>query len=300
MTRYFPLGSLLTALALAVLFATVPGCPEKTPPKKEGEVAKTGDEKNKPKSGDGEKKAKGDPLVVKNTDAVVKGRVVFDGEPPTPAKIEMKGHADAPLCHDPVNPTWTFGKDKGVAGVVVSLTPADGKFFALDEKQMEKYKSTASIDQPLCVYEPHVVAMFAAYKTEDGKLHETGEKLMVKNSGKISHNTKVSGDARKNPLVGKNISPETTKGEPYEIAYQSEPIDISCDKHNWMNAKLITFDHPFFAVTDKDGNFEIKNAPSGVEFTIKTWHLESAPATEKKSFTKGDNEVPTLKIKASS
>jgi hypothetical protein len=67
-----------------------------------------------------------------------------------------------------------------------------------------------------------------------------------------------------------------------------------------MNAKLIAFDHPLFAVTNKDGHFEIKNVPAGVEFTITTWHLQSAPAMEKKSFSKGDNDVPTLKIKASS
>jgi hypothetical protein len=182
----------------------------------------------------------------------------------------------------------------------VSLVPADGKFFALEEKQVAKYKGAASIDQPFCLYEPHVLAMFAAYKTEDGKVHETGEKLMVKNTGKISHNTKVSGDARKNPTIDKNINPETKDGIPYDIAYQSAPIDISCTKHTWMSAKLVTFDHPFFAVTDKDGNFEIKNVPSGVEFTIKTWHEQSAPATEKKTFSKGDNDVPTLKIKASS
>jgi hypothetical protein len=299
MKRYFPLGSLLTALALAVLFATVPGCPDKSAPKKEGEVAKTGDDK-KGKSGEGEKK-KGDPLVVKNTDAVVKGRVVYDGEPPTPAKIKMEGHADAPLCHagPDHDPTWIVGKDKGVSGVVVSLVPPDGKFFALDKEQAEKYKGKASIDQPYCLYEPHVVAMFAEYKTEDGKVHETGEKFMVKNTGKISHNTKVTG-GRKNPSANLNISPGTTDGVPFDVKYQSEPVDISCEKHSWMSAKLLTFDNPFFAVTDKDGNFEIKNVPSGVEFTIKTWHEQSAPVSEKKSFSKGDNEAPTLKIKASS
>jgi hypothetical protein len=110
----------------------------------------------------------------------------------------------------------------------------------------------------------------------------------------------VKGDERKNPLIDKDLGPGTVDGKPYDITYQNEPIDITCSKHSWMSAKLITFDHPFFAVTDKDGNFEIKNVPTGVELTIKTWHLQSAPVTEKKTFSKGDNEVPTLKIKASS
>ena len=36
---------------------------------------------------------------------------------------------------------------------------------------------------------------------------------------------------------------------------------------------------PYFAVTDKDGNFEIKNVPAG-KYTLKTWSEDGKPTTQ--------------------
>jgi hypothetical protein len=36
---------------------------------------------------------------------------------------------------------------------------------------------------------------------------------------------------------------------------------------------------PYFAVTDKDGNFEIKNIPAG-KYTLKTWSEDGKPTTQ--------------------
>src|SRR5262249_41385609 len=44
-------------------------------------------------------------------------------------------------------------------------------------------------------------------------------------------------------------------------------VSVSCTIHGWMKGYIRVFDHPYFAVTDKDGNFEIKDAPAG------TWNL---------------------------
>ena len=46
---------------------------------------------------------------------------------------------------------------------------------------------------------------------------------------------------------------------------------IKCDVHNWMNAYIHIFDHPFYAVTGKDGSFEIPNLPPG-EYELTVWH----------------------------
>ena len=37
-------------------------------------------------------------------------------------------------------------------------------------------------------------------------------------------------------------------------------VPFKCDVHGWMNAYVGVLDHPFFAVTDADGTFEIKGA----------------------------------------
>jgi hypothetical protein len=40
-----------------------------------------------------------------------------------------------------------------------------------------------------------------------------------------------------------------------------------------MTAWVRVFNHPYFVVTDKDGNFEMKNAPAG-EYNLVTWQEE--------------------------
>ena len=48
------------------------------------------------------------------------------------------------------------------------------------------------------------------------------------------------------------------------------PIKISCSIHTWMQGVVLVQDHPYMAVTDKDGRFELKNLPAG-KLTIKVW-----------------------------
>jgi hypothetical protein len=40
-----------------------------------------------------------------------------------------------------------------------------------------------------------------------------------------------------------------------------------------MKAWVGIFDHPYFAVTDKNGKFEIKDAPAG-KYRLFVWHEE--------------------------
>jgi len=46
---------------------------------------------------------------------------------------------------------------------------------------------------------------------------------------------------------------------------------LQCDVHNNMNAYWAGFDHPYFAVTDADGKFEISGIPPG-RYTVVAWH----------------------------
>ncbi|MEP6933155.1 MAG: carboxypeptidase regulatory-like domain-containing protein [Nitrospirota bacterium] len=46
---------------------------------------------------------------------------------------------------------------------------------------------------------------------------------------------------------------------------------LLCDVHNNMNAYWAGFNHPYFAVTDADGRFEISGVPPGT-YTLVAWH----------------------------
>jgi len=48
-------------------------------------------------------------------------------------------------------------------------------------------------------------------------------------------------------------------------------ITVTCDTHAHMRAYILSFDHPYFAVTDEDGRFHIDQVPPG-SYTLKAWH----------------------------
>jgi hypothetical protein len=48
-------------------------------------------------------------------------------------------------------------------------------------------------------------------------------------------------------------------------------IAVTCDTHAHMRAYILSYAHPYFAVTDVDGRFEIDQVPPG-SYTLKAWH----------------------------
>ena len=54
---------------------------------------------------------------------------------------------------------------------------------------------------------------------------------------------------------------------------------LLCNVHPEMSGYVVVVPTPYFAVTDKEGSFEIKNVPPGT-YTLKTWSEEGKPTTE--------------------
>jgi hypothetical protein len=47
-------------------------------------------------------------------------------------------------------------------------------------------------------------------------------------------------------------------------------VRVFCDIHSHMSAYILVFSHPYFAVTDVDGRYEIPNVPAGA-YTVMLW-----------------------------
>jgi plastocyanin len=55
-------------------------------------------------------------------------------------------------------------------------------------------------------------------------------------------------------------------------------VPVFCDIHSHMSANILVFSHPFYAVSDDDGRYEIAGVPPG-SYTLVVWsELGSAPA----------------------
>ena len=48
-------------------------------------------------------------------------------------------------------------------------------------------------------------------------------------------------------------------------------VRVFCDIHSHMNAFILGFNHPFFALTDADGRFRIDNVPPGA-YNLVAWN----------------------------
>jgi len=52
---------------------------------------------------------------------------------------------------------------------------------------------------------------------------------------------------------------------------ETTPFRIKCDVHGWMKSYMAVMPHPFYAVSQTNGQFTIPNLPPGT-YTIVAWH----------------------------
>jgi len=206
----------------------------------------------------------------------IKGQVVLDGDVPKPVAVNVDKDKDACLKNGPIlkEDLVVNSKNKGVKWALVYLISDTG--FKGDVPVHPKLKAikakVVDLDQPCCKFEPHLLAM------------RQGQTLVVKNSAEIAHNVNILGGAR-GPNVNQ-IVPSKGKFELKDIVARPIPIQVKCDIHPWMGGKIAVLKNPYFAVTDDDGKFEIKDAPAG-DFRLVVWH-------EKQGWVVGDEKPSSM------
>jgi hypothetical protein len=192
----------------------------------------------------------------------VKGQLVWSGKDiPAPKAISVKRDEEHCLSKGPLvsDELVVNKKNGGVRWAFVWLSPETGSQpLAVHPSLQEIKDKEVAIDQPCCMFVPHALAL------------RQGQELLAKNSAPIAHNVHWQGHPLKNP-GGNNIVPPGKSLTISNLKADKYPVKISCDIHGWMSAWVRVFDHPYFAVTDADGNFEIKMAPAG-DFRLMLWH----------------------------
>ena len=182
---------------------------------------------------------------------------------------------------------WRIGDNNGVGNVFVWIAPLPNEFFKIDEKQLAAVPKEVPIEQPFCAFVPHCFILFPQYrdpKSPKSKFKETGQKFVVKNDAKISHNTKFQAGA-KNPEFNETLKPMSHKDVPL-LEPTNEEITVRCGIHLWMSAYGRAFDHPYATLTvvggdpkagkvdpkdPKYGTYELKNLPAG-KVRVIAWH----------------------------
>lgn len=309
MCRLRFLGSLFIVPALVAAFAV--GC---------GGGEKTGGSAGEKKSGGtkaakdgGGSAAKSEKTPIKPTGlATLKGKVTFEGAVPERASLlpefeknQNKDHCLKGPKEEQENPTWIVDKEsKGVKNVVIWLRAPEGKFFDVPAEQQKPISPVVVIDQPFCAFEPHVSLAFPSfYDAQAKKQKKTNQELVVKNSAPITHNTKY--DPRREDLdTGDNKQLSTGMDAKISLfdkktsqAGHEDIVTLKCNIHQWMTGYVVALDHPYAAITNAKGEYEIQNVPAGTELIVVGWHEAEdyfLPGRSKKIEPLNDKEVKTL------
>jgi len=122
------------------------------------------------------------------------------------------------------------------------------------------------VDQTKMTFIPHVIVV------------QAGTTVEFLNSDPVGHNVywpSLSG----NKKLAHNLG-TWPKGEKKSFQFNDPGVvGLLCNVHPEMNGYVVIAPTPYFAVTDKNGNYEIKNIPPG-KYTLKTWSEDGKVTTQ--------------------
>jgi hypothetical protein len=144
---------------------------------------------------------------------------------------------------------------RGIANVAVYLRDAPRVHESARPTEEE-----VLFDQKECIFLSHVFGM------------RVGQTVAIRNSDPVGHNTKIVGNRGDsfNQIIpqAESLAFKPSKEEP-------TPVPVSCSIHPWMEAYFLPRSNGYFAISGRDGSFEIANLPAGEPLELQVWH-ESA------------------------
>jgi hypothetical protein len=190
--------------------------------------------------------------------ATLEGRFVFN-EPP-PARLPLAVTKDPTVCAPAGRAVLSEAllvdsATHGIANVAVYLRDAPRV-----HESAQPTEDEVIFDQKQCIFLSHVFGM------------KIGQTVLIKNSDPVGHNTKIDGNRgdsfNQTIPVNESLAFKPTKEEP-------TAVPVSCSIHPWMQAYFLPRNNGYFAISGKDGSFELENLPAGEELEFQVWH-ESA------------------------
>jgi hypothetical protein len=189
--------------------------------------------------------------------ATLKGTFTFAGDPPQmpPYGVNKDHEICAPGGEAPPQELLVVDPaTKGVANIAI---------YARDVSRVHEESGPSAeelvFDQKVCVFLTHVFGM------------TVNQPVSIKNSDPVGHNTKIDGQNFFNQTIESGGAvPWTAQRE------EALPQSVKCSIHPWMQAYILPRENQYFAVTAKDGTFEIPNLPAGEKLELQIWHEYAA------------------------
>ncbi len=206
----------------------------------------------------------------------ITGRISLQGTPLYPDAVIDNATDKHCQEHGEIKTSdWIISPEGGLGDVVVSIVEPPAGATADSPKKID-------ILQEGCTYKPHVSALLA------------GGQASIKNGDDTLHNVRgvafLGRGKRSRPLF--NIG-QPVKGMVLEHTFkETGTYKLNCDVHPWMEAWVLVFPHPFFAVSAPDGTFSLPAGLPDGEYTAQSWHSRfKTPLIQKITVTGGKAEM---------
>lgn len=162
------------------------------------------------------------------------------------------------------------GKVSGVSGEsVVYVDTIQGKTFPAPTKN-------PLMDQKGLLFQPHILAV------------QQGTTVEFLNSDKVAHNvfwTSVGGNKKLSHNLG-----TWPQGEKRSFKFDNPgAVPLLCNVHPEMAGYIVVAPTPYYATSDKSGEYKIENVPDG-SYTVTAWH-EGAKNQSKPVNVSGDSKA---------
>jgi plastocyanin len=185
----------------------------------------------------------------------IKGNIRYVGTPIEKKKTSVT--IDQYVCGKEKEPEdLLLSSNNGIKNAVVSLQNV-----ASDTKREWNFPA-AKMDQNQCSFTPRVVIV------------PVGGTVEFLNSDRLLHNVRSAGKE----------NPPFNRAQPHarSISFsfkQPEILRIDCDLHSWMRGWVVVAEHPFYAVTNDQGEFVLENVPRG-KYTLQVWQESLGTVTQ--------------------
>lgn len=124
-----------------------------------------------------------------------------------------------------------------------------------------------------------------------------GGALNVSNADRLQHRTRFLRQGTREPVA---FAPYSDEGQVVPVTTALERpglIEARCDLHPWARAWVAVFDHPYFAVSGRDGAFALDSVPPG-KYTLVAWHPRLGVTRDTVRVSPEEESAVTLRMKA--
>lgn len=179
----------------------------------------------------------------------VQGRVALEAPYPEVKKIPVKEKYQEMCSREVVSQALLFSPKGHLKNAVVWLEgDLKGEF-------PNRTAQDLVLDQKQCNFDPHILIV------------PQGKPFQIANSDPMAHDVRAFEEAK---MLFRFEMDAFEK--PVEKSFEKPDIYVlRCGLHHWMHAFVVSAEHPYYSVSDENGEFRFTKVPPG-RYNLHIWH----------------------------